>query len=155
MILPALLTVLINGAPVVTTHPAQIVAGRAMAPLMPVIVRMATVVVVSPDGTIDIERGRHHLRFALAAAQGELTYLPLAPIVRELGGTIRYDPAARTVEVSFAPQPLATAEPYDMLAPRVAPTAVFTPFARPTPPAQAVGTPQPRRTPVEVRVPGL
>lgn len=155
MILPLLLTVLMNGAPVVTTHPVRIVAGRTMVPLVPVIVSIANVVVVSPNGIVDIERGRHHLRLAVRGASGELTYVPLAPIVRALGGSIRYDAAGRTVDISFTPEPLQTAEPYDMLAPRVAPTAVFTPFARPAPVPRFAGTPHPRRTPVEVRVPGL
>ncbi len=159
MILAALLTILIDGSPIATSQPARIVAGRTMAPLVPVITRIADVIRMRQDRMLVIERGRRSVSLALAenVLCAECIYVPLAAVVRGLGGDVRYDPRAKSVALSFAPEALRTPEPYDMLAlPRPGTTTL--PWPSPpsaTPRPVVVGVPRPRRTPVEVRVPGL
>lgn len=159
MILALFLTILIDGTPVATTHPAQIVAGRAMAPLVPVVTRIAERISLR-GRTIVIERSGRSVALALGAGAPCpecAVYVPLAAVVRGLGGDVRFDARAQTVTLSFAPTPVRTPEPYDMLALPV-PGATSLPW--PTAPSsagapQAVVDPHPRRTPVEVRIPGM
>lgn len=159
MILASILTILIDGTPVATSHAARIVAGRVMAPLVPVVTRIANTISVH-GGTIVIERSGRSV--AVALRNGPLcaecvVYVPLAAVVRGLGGSVRFDARAQTLALSFAPGALRTPEPYDMLAlPHPAATSLAWPTAPSSTPAPLVaGVPHPRRTPVEVRVPGL
>ncbi len=154
------MTILIDGSPVVTSHPAQIVAGRIMAPLVPVVTQIADAISLRDGRTLVIERGRRQVALRISAAPPCPVcdvYVPLAPLVRTLGGTLRYDARAGCVALSFGPRALRTPEPYDMLA---LPHPAATTLAWPSPPKPAAkdvaaGVPQPRRTPVEVRIPGL
>jgi hypothetical protein len=159
MVLAAVLTILIDGSTIETSQPAQIVAGRTMAPLVPIVMRFADAISLTRKRTIVIERGRRSVEipFVGSPACPECIYVPLAPVVHALGGQARYDPGSRSVELSFGPRPIRTPEPYDMFAiPRPAVTTLSWPTP-PTPgaPPLTLGIPQPRRTPVEVRVPGL
>jgi hypothetical protein len=157
MILAALLTILIDGSPVQSSFPARIVAGRAMAPLDPIVTRIADLVSLTERGTIEIERGRYHVSLAMppgAQCMDCVYYVPLATIVRALGGTVRFDAQAKCLEISFAPPEVRTPQPYDILAPPVPPSTVLSGPPTPSPSPIAEGTPHPRRTPVEVRIPG-
>lgn len=160
MILASLLTILIDGSPLAMSQPPRIVAGRIMAPLVPVMTRIADAISVRGDRTIVFDRGRREVSVLLAlrtpCPECDV-YVPLAAVVRGLGGAVRYDPHAGSVELSFSPPELRTPAPYDMLAPpHPAATTLTWPSApSPTPRPVVVGTPQPRRTPVEVRIPGL
>ncbi|HXP94323.1 MAG TPA: hypothetical protein VN905_12710 [Candidatus Binatia bacterium] len=159
MILAALLTILIDGSPVATSQPARIVAGRTMAPLVPIITRIADVIRMRQGRMLVIERGRRSVSLTVAEDVfcAECIYVPLAAVVRGLGGDVRYDPRAKSIALSFEPGPLRTPEPYDILAlPRPGTTTL--PWPTPpnaTPRPAVVDVPRPRRTPVEVRVPGL
>lgn len=159
MLLALTLTILIDGSPIVTSHPARIVAGTTMAPLIPVISRIADAVTLVHGHTILIERARRRVSIRLAsdAPCAECVYVPLAAVVRALGGNISYDARAKSVALSFSPGVLRTPEPYDMFAlPHPGATTLAWPSPpSPTPRPVVAGIPQPRRTPVEVRVPGL
>ena len=159
MILAALLTILIDGSPIVSSQPARIVAGRTMAPLVPVITRIADVIRLRQDRLLVIERGRYSVTLALARDPrcSECVFVPLAAVVRALGGDVRYDAHGKSVALSFIPSTLRTPEPYDMLAlPRPGTTALPWPSPPSSTPRPAfVTVPSPRRTPFEVRVPGL
>jgi hypothetical protein len=159
VILAALLTILIDGSPIPSSQPARIVAGRTMAPLVPVVTRIADVIRMGRDRMLVIERGTRSVTLAMAqdARCAECVFVPLAVVVRGLGGELRYDPRAKSIELSFAPAPLRTPEPYDMFAlPRPGTTALPWPSAPNATPRPVVDmVPEPRRTPVEVHVPGL
>ena len=154
MIVAPLLTVLIDGVPIPTSHPACLLAGRVMAPLMPIVSRLANGATVEPDGSIDLVQRNRHITLAAgdrAFEIDEMVYVPLAKVAKALGATIAYDKRTRTVSVSLEPAVLATMPPYDYSAPRVAPNVVFTATPAPTPRPTVSGIPAPRRTPVDVR----
>lgn len=150
------LTVLIDGVPIESSYPACVVGGRVLAPLVPIVARIATSAGVDPDGTVEIARGSRRIRLRLGERAYSLdgtTYVPLALVARRLGGSVAYDGRARTVTVAFPPAPLATPAPWSPSAPTVAPTTVFTPQPVRTPTPPVLGVPRPRRTPVEVPAP--
>jgi hypothetical protein len=159
MLLALALTILIDGSPIATSHPARIVAGKTMVPVMPVISRIADAVSLMRSHMLLIERGRRRVSVVIVgdAFCPDCAYVPLAAVVRALGGTLSYDARAKSVALSFSPEVLRTPEPYDMLAlPHPSATSLAWPSPPSTTPRPAIaGVPQPRRTPVEVRVPGL
>lgn len=151
-----LLTVLIDGVPIPTSHPACLLAGRVMAPLVPIVSRLARVASVGPDGSVELEENHRRVTLEMGRRAFEIdqiVYVPLASVAKALGARIAYDKRTRTVSVLLEPVMLATMAPYDPTAPHVAPTTVFTPLPSPTPRPTVTGIPAPRRTPVEVRWP--
>lgn len=159
-------TLVVAGALVPWSLPPVMIGGHVLAPLA-TLRRIATVSAVSHDGgTILIGRGGHActLRFddvraacdgrplrlgapAFSRADGS-TFVPLADVVRALGGDVTFDRATKTLAVAFATNgPVATPSPYAATPlPAVSPPVVFTPEPVVTPRTVATGSPRPRRT---------
>src|SRR3954470_24368018 len=115
----ASVVVLLNGVVVPTALPAELIAGRVMAPAT-TITRFADRVVVDPSGTITIE-GRGHrctLRIGIAEATCDdrtrplelspflsdgTAFVPLADVARALGGEVVYDVPSATAAVQLPP----------------------------------------------------
>jgi len=104
--------------------------------------------------TLVIVRGGHFVRVRLrerAPDALDRVYVPLADVLRALGALVTYD--RRTVEIRIVARPLGTPTPFDVAAPQVSPSAVFTPAPVPTPRPIWTGVPLPRRTPLPVTAP--
>ena len=155
MIALIVVTVVFAGMPIASSEPAFLQRETVLAPLVPVISRIAQLVDVGADGTVFIERGERSVRLhlggnAFVEPDGSV-YVPLAEVVRGLGGSVRYDAVRRVAAIDMpASTVLATPTPFDQSVPTVAPTAVFTPQPRATPRPTPSGIPRPRRTPVPV-----
>ena len=169
------MVVLLNGSFVPSSPPVRRLFGEVMAPLSPVITRIADRVTLRGDDVV-LSRSAQTCTFrigspafrcgdALAAAEvapfarDGIVFLPLAAVVRAFGGDVTFDSARATVAITMpARSSVATPAPFDATLPQVAPTQVFTPQpAAPTPQATATGDPYPRRTALPAipsRVPG-
>lgn len=134
--------VVVDGENVPSAPPAHVEGGQVVVPAI-VVAKLADRVLTFPDGSVNAIRGARDC--VGPAIRG---FVPLAPLARCLGAHVTWDAQAKTIALAFdAPQPLRSHPPYDPSAPRVAPTAVFTPEPpRPTPRAVATGVPRPRRT---------
>jgi hypothetical protein len=146
-----------------------------MAPLAPIITRFTERAVLDGD-TITLVRdgqtcvlrigsdafacnGVAHVLPVAPFGRNGVTFVPLAEVVRALGGAAAYDARTHTAALDVPPATvLATPTPFDPAAPQVAPTVIFTPSPAPaTPPPPVAGSPQPRRTAIPVipsRAPG-
>lgn len=155
MIAIIVVTVVFQGLPIAALHPAYLREGTVFAPLQPVVTTVARSTSVDARGDVVVTRGERTARLHIGRDAYELDdgtiYVPLARIVRDLGGSVDYDPVRRVVAIVM-PQTgaLSTPAPYDRTAPTVAPTAVFTVQPTVAPRAMPSGTPRPRRTPVPV-----
>ncbi len=163
MIVP--IVVVLNGVLVPAVPPAQLVAGRVMAPVS-AIVRFADRVALDGSGGILIEAHGHRCSFRIGIAEGacdgrtaplELApysedgtaFVPLGDVARALGGEMDFDPASATAELRLDPlHRLETPPPSG--APPGGPEPALTPGPRPTPPPppDPGSSPRPRRTPL-------
>jgi hypothetical protein len=142
----AFVDVVINGVLAPTTTPAQLVAGRVVAPVE-IVTRIARSVVVDARGRSLVAMRADRTCAAAIIADAVV----LAPLARCLGADIAWDPAARVVAIAFLPEALRSHPPFDASAPQVVPTVIFTPEpAPPTPRAVSTGVPRPRRTPIPI-----
>jgi len=144
-------TVLLDGRPVAAYARAYVAAGRTYAPLAPYVTRIADRLEYRA-GTLVIDRGARYARVALRSVTPDALdrqYVAIAPILRALGESVRYDSKARAVDVR-TPQTasVATPVPFDPFAAQVAPHVVFTPAPIPTPRPVWHGPAMPRRTPL-------
>lgn len=151
MIALIVVTVLLRGVPIATSQPAYLSGNVVLAPLDPVIDRIAQSV-ESGSQAIVIRRGDRAVRVTLGKDSFErdgTVYVPLRLVVDGLGGSVRYDALRRTATIDM-PQPgvLSTPTPFDRTVPTVAPTAVFTAQPTVTPRPTPSGIPRPRRTPI-------
>ena len=164
MIVP--IVVVLNGVLIPAVPPAQLVAGRVMAPVSGIVTRMADHVAVDAAGGILIEAHGHRcslqIGVAVAACDGRTTplafapysedgtaFVPLGDLARALGGELVFDPASGTADVQLDVQHrLETPPPSG--APEGGPNPALTPGPRPTaPPTPEPGpSPRPRRTPL-------
>ena len=145
MILPlAAMTVSItvNGVALPAYRKPYLQHGRVMAPVEPYLLAVATSVERTAGGIL----ARRGDRFTQCSMRNE--YVPIAPLLEALGVNVRYDAAARMLAIVVPPVPMATATPFNVAVPRVAPTAVFTPVPADTPRPSVSAKPQPRRTPL-------
>lgn len=154
--LAATITVLLDGHRIAAYGPAYVVDGRTYAPLAPYVTRMADR--VSYDGRVLVlSRGERRaiLRLEPVAPDAlDRQYVALAPVLRALGVTVRYDGATKTVEVGTPPLvAVESPAPFDPLAPQVQPHVVFTPAPLPAPPIVWHGPAVPRRTPLPYPIP--
>jgi hypothetical protein len=160
----AAIVVVLNGAFLPSAPPVRRLFGHIVAPLAPVMTRIADRVTLDGDA-IELVRGAHacafrigvpafrcDARIRLAAvtpfARDGIAYVPLADVVRAFGGTATYDAPSGTVALTLAPSTAVdTPAPFDPAAPQAVPTRLFTPQpAPPTPQAIESGEPRPRRT---------
>jgi len=149
MLIPSVVTIVVNGTIVTATEPARIRDGRVVAPIAPILVRLASRVAYdAPSATVTLDRGSRHLVVAVAVVIDEVPFVELAPVVRALGESAAFDAATKTLTIAVAADDaITTPRPFDPRAPQVAPTSVFTPPPRQLPsPAAATGVPHPRRT---------
>jgi len=130
--------------------------GFVYAPLDPIVRTIARSVQVDPqDLTVTIERDgkRAVVRSpadVIADADGTI-YVRLGTVVRELGGSARFDSVRKVVTIEMpGPSPVTSPTPFNPSNPSVAPTMVFTPQPTTTPRPTPSGIPQPRRTPIPV-----
>lgn len=164
MIVP--IVVVLNGVLVPAVPPAQLIAGRVMAPVTAIVTRFADRVAVDAAGGIVIEARGHRCSFRIGVAEaacdgrtGPLEYapyvedgtafVPLGDIARAFGGELVFDPASATAEIRLDPQRrLETPPPSG--APPGGPDPALTPGPRPTspPPVEPGPSPRPRRTPL-------
>ena len=144
-----MVTVVLNGTIVPSFAPAQLDAGRVVAPLQSVVSDLATCTSYVPGArTIELVRsGRRIVADVVFVADGT-PYVALGALVRKLGGSVQFDTRSKTIAIELAPERvLETPAPFDPRAPQASPTAIFTSEPpRPTPRAVATGVPQPRRT---------
>jgi hypothetical protein len=149
LIVAALVTVVLDGAPAPSAPPARLVGGRVLAPV-PLIARLADRVTVAPDGGLTAQRGE---RACIARIVGteDAPLVELAPLARCLGAAVSWDPASRTLGLAFAPAVQSREHPpFDPRAPQVTPTTIFTPEPIRTPRVLVTGSPIPRRTAIPV-----
>jgi len=157
MLLPATVTVVLNGTILPSFAPARLDAGRVVAPLETIVADLAGSASYLPGArTIALERDGRRIVAGVVFVRDGTPYVLLAPLVRELGGSVHFDTRTKTFAIALGTdRTLRTPEPFDPRAPQVSPTALFTPEPpRPTPRAVATGVPQPRRTAIPA-VPSL
>jgi hypothetical protein len=149
MLLPVTVTVVLNGTILPSFAPAQLAGGRVVAPLQSIVADLTGSAAYAPGArTIALVRDGRRIVAAVLFVRDGTPYVALGPLVRELGGTSQFDARTKTLAVALpSDRTLQTPAPFDSAAPRVSPTALFTPEPpRPTPRAVATGVPQPRRT---------
>lgn len=144
-------TVLFDGRPLAGYLGAYLAGGRVFAPVDPVLTRVADRVWC--DGTaLLIERGDRRVRVELSApvvGGFDSVYVSVGPVLRALGGWVRFEPREAVLAVRFPPRRVLTMPtPFDAALPSVPPGAVFTPEPVPTPRPIWTGSPLPRRTPL-------
>jgi hypothetical protein len=162
-----LVSVLIDGALVTSSRPAELAEGVVRAPLDPFVGRIADRI-TSQGRRITLVRGAKTITFAVGSRLLEVNaagkplpfapflrrgepIVPLAAVARALGAEARYDgPARRLLIFTAPPTPLVTMTPYSTWTPPPGPLPTFTPKAVATPRPTVSGLPQPRRTPIVV-----
>lgn len=152
IVLPAV-TVVVNGAVAASSAPARLAAGRVVAPLRPIVIRLTSRAAYDPDAeSVDVERGSTHVRVPVAFVDDGVPYVELAPLVTALGGSVAFDTSTKTLNVILPSDgAIRTPAPYDPAQPQVSPAAVFTPVPpRATPRSPDSGVPRPRRTAIPV-----
>jgi hypothetical protein len=147
----AAVTVVLDGKPLLAYNSALEVNGRIVAPLHPFVTGIAdrlwfegnSLVIVRDGRTVRIPGVRR------APDAFDHAYIPLASILRALGVRVTYTPERHRVDISLREETVvATPEPFDPVAPTVAPRVVFTPTPQTTPRPVWSGSPLPRRTPL-------
>jgi hypothetical protein len=149
MLLPIAVTIVLNGSIVPSFAPAELDAGRVVAPLRTIVAELATRATYTPGSrTIQLEGAGRRIAVRIVFVADGTPYVLLEPLVRALGGTATFDSRSKTLAILLpVERVLETPAPFDPGAPQVAPSALFTPEPpRPTPRALATGIPLPRRT---------
>ncbi len=128
--------------------------GRVYAPVTPLLRRLADA--AWWDGTtLVVSRAGRQLRVRVPNANWshpQTAFFEVAPVLRFLGDSVRYDAPRRELDVRTpAASPLTTPTPYQAV-PHT-PRDVFTPSPPVTPRPQWNGSPLPRRTPLTNRNP--
>jgi hypothetical protein len=123
-----------------------------LAPVDPVVTAVADR--IGYDGaTMIVTRGDRfsQVRLARAPAPNALasTYVAIAPILRDLGDVVTYDPLLRVLTITTPDaRVVALPTPFNPAVPEARPSVVFTPQPVSTPRPVFTGRPVPRRTPV-------
>ena len=150
-------TLVVDGAIVPSYNRAYLAHGRVMATIDPVLTVVADRIEYV-GGTMIVSRGDRfaQIRIFRRPQPSELAnlYVAVAPILRDLGEVVSYDPATRVLEVrphSGALVVLPT--PFNPAVHEAPPSVVFTPAPVPTPRPIFTGEPIPRRTPIPIFVP--
>lgn len=149
MLVSAAVTVIVNGAIVPSVASARIVGGRVVAPVAPIVVRLATRIAVDASRSrVAIDGNGARIVVPIVYTEEDVPYVELAPVVAALGGSDTFDSRSKTLTIVLRPAGgIATPAPFDPDRPEVAPNPVFTPAPPPaTPRAIESGVPRPRRT---------
>jgi len=160
MLLPVTVTVVLNGTILASFAPAQLDAGRVVAPLQTIVDDLAGCASYVPGArTIALVRDGRRIVAGVLFVRDGTPYVLLGPLVRDFGGSMQFDARSKTLAIALAPdRRLETPAPFDPRAPQASPAAIFTPEPpeppEPTPRAVATGVPQPRRTAIPA-VPSL
>jgi hypothetical protein len=153
MVTAEVVTIVVNGTIVASSAPARIRAGRVVAPLTPIVVRLVTRAAYQPaTASVELERSGAHIVVPVVLVENETPYVELGPILRSIGASAAFDSPTKTLTIVLTPSgAIATPSPYDPASPRVEPTTVFTPSPPPaTPRGTESGEPRPRRTAIPV-----
>jgi hypothetical protein len=142
-------TIVVNGTIVASSAPARIRAGRVVAPLTPIVVRLVSrAAYEAATARVVLERAGTRIVVPVAFVENEMPYIELGSVVRAIGGSVAFDSPTKTLTVVLRPAgAIATPPPFDPAVPQVQPTTVFTPSPPPpTPRSTESGVPRPRRT---------
>jgi hypothetical protein len=142
--------VVVDGRPLAAYVGAYATNGRVFAPVAPLLTGLADRV-WSDGEQLTIERNGRQVRVTLTPPllRGQLNavYVPVGPVLRALGATVRYEPKAHRLLVFTPPRAIvATPTPFNAAIPTAAPSTVFTPIPPATPRPIWTGSPLPRRT---------
>ncbi len=147
------LTLVVDGQVIPSYTPAYVEGGRVFAPVDPFLTAVADRIGYDA-GAMIVTRGDRfaQIRVGEQPSPTELrtTYVAVAPILRTLGESVRYDPARHELRIDTPGRTVALPTPFNAAVPRVAPTPVFTPTPVATPRPVFSGRPVPRRTPIPV-----
>lgn len=146
-------TVTIDGRPVLAYHAAYLLGGHVYAPLRPFVTRVAYRLWYEGE-TLVIARGDRQVRLRLQPRQPsalDVAYVPLADILRGLGAAVTYQPNHLEIRTRYIP--LSSPTPFNPALPSAAPQTIFTPVPVPTPRPVWSGSPLPRRTPLPIAEP--
>jgi hypothetical protein len=158
------ISIVVNGRVVESSHCATLDRGVVVAPLDPFVRSFATAIESRNDGRIVISRGDAAIVLAIGSPFAndatDVRRLPMAPFVRDgepiiplgfaaraLGASVSYDAKARVVTIHFDRAPLAAMTPQAGYVPPADPV-TFAPTATPAPRVIVTGVPRPRRTPI-------
>jgi len=168
MIAAAIVTILIDGAPVDGTVAARLRDGVVVAPLEPYLAAIAERIEPDQNGLRFLfERGRRSVTVSIGSQvarsglaveslpiapylRGGEAFIPLAAVARDLGANVDFDSATKTLHVSLSPEPLATLSPAGPWTPGPGPFVTFAPQETPAPAPVVTGIPRPRRTPIVI-----
>jgi hypothetical protein len=144
-------TIVVNGTIVASSAPARIRAGRVLAPLTPIVVRLVSRAAYdAATATVILERRGARIVVPVVLVEDQMPYVELGAVIRGIGGSAVFDSPTKTLAVVLAPAgTIASPPPFDPAQPQVEPTTVFTPSPPPpTPRSTESGVPRPRRTAV-------
>ncbi len=147
MLVPAAVTIVINGSIVSSSAPARMAGGRVISPLTPVIARLGSRVVYDPKRrTVTIERNGEQIVVPVILIDDDAPYIEVGRVVTGLGGSATFDSRTRTLAIVMSEAaPIATPTAYrGTFSSGAAPLA--TPHVLPVPPPVGGAMPQPRRT---------
>lgn len=151
------LTLILDGSVVRSYNPAYLSRGHVIAPVMPILARVATKIEYR-NGMMLIWRKDRFAQVRIARpepSQLQSTYVEIAPLLRALGESVSFDGASHTLNVRTPVDSIVQApSPFNPAAPETAPTTLFTPNPVATPRPVVTGVPRPRRTPVPLETPG-
>jgi hypothetical protein len=151
-------TVVVDGVPVIASVPAVLRDGVVVAPAEPYLRDVAdrtTLDVVRLRLTLERDERSVALPLSPASlADGAEPAIGLAATARALGADVAYDAVSHTLEI-YLPhrKPLATVAPSGPATSAPYPVVTFSPQPVSTPMPAITGIPQPRRTPILVREP--
>ncbi|MGB8149820.1 MAG: hypothetical protein WCE97_01340 [Candidatus Cybelea sp.] len=153
---PAPVAILVDGRPLASYVRAYVAGGRVLAPVAPLLTRLADRVWYEGD-TLVIERGARRVRVPLEKTfpdQFDGAYIAIGPVLRALGASVCWEPKRRRLIVRLPERGnVAAPTPFDPVAPSAPPATVFTPSPPVTPRPIWTGSPLPRRTPLPVPPP--
>ncbi len=108
-------TIVVNGTIVPSSTPARIVAGRVVAPLSPIVVRLAARTAYErTGGSVTIERDGVRFVVPVVYVEDGQPYVELGPVVRGIGGSAAFDSASKTLTIAVdSGGAIATPAPFD------------------------------------------
>jgi hypothetical protein len=160
-------TIVVNGALVIGSTPAELRDGVVMAPLDPYVRTLATAISPPFERTIVVKRAGRTIRLRVGSREIEFggatrlvpvapflragtLYVPLGIAARALGATVSYDGRGHTLAIALPELPIATLAPAPLGTPPPTDLPTFAPTPTPAPVPTISGIPKPRRTPIPI-----